>query len=73
MEYLTKVKSIELAINRTSGAENSEETNVKLKLSVDNEVKELPGRGVGIVDAGFNALSDGFGEQFKSLGTIQHK
>ena len=69
VEYLTEVKSIKLISIELN--ENSEETNVKLKLSVDNEVKELPGKGVGIVDAGFNALSDGFGEQFKSLSTIQ--
>lgn len=66
LEHRVRVKMLSLSL-----FEQENQTEVAIKLMVDDKECDVVGTGVGIVDAGFNALVNGFGQTYKSLNTIE--
>jgi hypothetical protein len=65
LEHRVQIKMLSLSL-----FEQEFQTDVTIKLMVGDEECDAVGTGVGIVDAGFNALINVFGETYRSLGTI---
>ena len=69
LEFLPNKKDIALASYSLTEEEGASE--IQLKLSEDGSTTEITGEGVGMIDAGFNALSKHYSKQYKSLNTIK--
>ena len=69
VEYLSE--RVNLTLRSLNLIENSKETNITLSVDCGDANISIKGVGVGIVDAGFNALLNAFKEQYASLNTIQ--
>ena len=69
VEYLTE--KVTLTLMSLNLVESLEETKLTLTIKDSVTTNEITGRGVGIVDAGFNALLQSFREKYTSLNTIQ--
>ena len=69
VEYLKE--KVNLTLASLNLIESPEQTNVTLNISEGHETREISGIGVGLVDAGFNALLDTYRGDYKSLNTIQ--
>ena len=69
VEYLTE--RVTLALMSLSLVESSEEASLTLTISDTGSISEITGQGVGIVDAGFNALLQFFRKKYASLNNIQ--
>lgn len=69
VEYLKNKVTLTLA--SVNLIEDPKETNVTLSVEESGLQKNISGVGVGIVDAGFNALLEEYKEKYKSLDTIQ--
>ncbi len=69
VEYLKNKVTLTLA--SLNLVEDPKETNVTLSVEESGLQKNISGVGVGIVDAGFNALLEEYKEKYKSLDTIQ--
>ena len=68
VEYLRE--KVELELISLNLYEEKNQANITLKVQHNSDQHEFTGSGVGIVDAGFNALTAHYGESFKSLNTI---
>lgn len=68
VEYLKE--KVELELLSLNLCEERDQANITLKLQHNSDHHEFSGSGVGVVDAGFNALTTHYGESFKSLNTI---
>ncbi len=68
VEYLKE--RVELKLLSLNLYEERNQTDITLKMQYNSEEREFSGNGVGLVDAGFNALVNHFGETYKSLDTI---
>ena len=69
VEYLKN--KITLTLVSLNLVEDPKETNVTLSVEESGLHKNISGVGVGIVDAGFNALLEEYKDRYKSLDTIQ--
>jgi len=68
IEYLKE--KVELKLLSLNLSENVDHANITLKIQHNSDTHEFSGQGVGVVDAGFNALLSHYGKSFKSLSTI---
>ena len=68
VEYLKD--RVELKLLSLNLCEDRDHANITLKLQHNSEECEFSGQGVGVVDAGFNALVQNYGDSYKSLNTI---
>ncbi len=69
IEYLKE--KVSLTLVSLNLIESPEQTNVTLSIGEGPDIKEVSGTGVGLVDAGFNALLDTYKNDYRSLNTIQ--
>tara|TARA_B100000035_G_C20898570_1_gene508320 strand:+ start:171 stop:728 length:558 start_codon:yes stop_codon:yes gene_type:complete len=69
VEYLKE--KVALTLVSLNLMESLEEATLKLVVNDGSENCNIEGRGVGIVDAGFNALLEHYGKEYKSLRTIE--
>jgi len=69
VEYLKE--KVTLTLVSLNLIESLEQTSVTLNIGEGSDIRELSGLGVGLVDAGFNALLDTYRNDYKSLNTIQ--
>ena len=68
VEYLKE--RVQLKLLSLNLYEESNQTDITLKIKHNSDTQEFSGTGVGIVDAGFNALVEHYGGSYKSLSTI---
>ena len=68
VEYLKE--RVELKLLSLNLCEDRDQANITLKIQHNSKQHEFSGKGVGVVDAGFNALISHFGKSFRSLDTI---
>ena len=69
VEYLKEITCLKLISFELFEQENS--ASIKLNLNQGKTEFSCQGTGVGLVDAGFNALLHNYGETYKSLNTIE--
>ena len=69
VEYLKE--KVALTLVSLNLMETPEETKLTLCINDGSENSSFEGKGVGIVDAGFNALLSHYGKEYKSLDTIE--
>ncbi len=68
VEYLKE--RVELKLLSLNLYEERDQTDITLRVEHNSDQQEFTGTGVGIVDAGFNALIKHYGDKYRSLNTI---